>query len=280
MKPIFSISFFIKFAHLLSISTCQVVLTHKMRSTVLLLISSAVADPCTDLCNRDGPEVCTKGSWTTSEGFCSYYLFRGDPANKDYCYHTAETASICLCTGTGVKPSDAAVLTREEGGGALSTTAIPDIAPLKVLFWADKKGLWVIHNTSRGAYKHRVAVLFEKLRHKEDQGTAKKYTAIAQSIPLIEGLVTLSAIPSFPPNSQVETFLGLDPDDSIIVHCRKAGASEPFFMLNLLTDRDSFFRRVAQLETWRPQICAMALVIEDQLEALFLTDLTTTSLSD
>jgi hypothetical protein len=77
-----------------------------MRRSLFLFIPFVTADPCTDLCNDDGPQICTKGSWTKANGYCQNYLCRSDPANGDVCYHTAETAANCPSTGTGVKASD------------------------------------------------------------------------------------------------------------------------------------------------------------------------------
>ena len=85
-----------------------------MRFTVFLAgaASAAVADPCTRLCNRDGPAVCTGGSWNKN-GVCHSYLFRGEPALGDYCYHTAATADTCPSRGKPVKVADAeAILAR------------------------------------------------------------------------------------------------------------------------------------------------------------------------
>jgi hypothetical protein len=76
--------------------------------TLSLLIGcaiGAVVDPCTQLCKRDGPAICTGGSWNRN-GNCHAYVFRGDPAGSDYCYHTSATAAICPAGGTKVKVTD------------------------------------------------------------------------------------------------------------------------------------------------------------------------------
>ena len=85
---------------------------------------AAAIDPCTALCNRDGPSICTGGSWTKGGGICHAYLFRGDPALGDYCYHTGRTAASCPSRGTPVRASDVARLV--DGGVA----AQPTISPL------------------------------------------------------------------------------------------------------------------------------------------------------
>jgi hypothetical protein len=77
----------------------------------LVLLGTAVADPCTDLCSRDGPSVCTGGSWTKSNGYCHGYVFKRDPSTKEYCYHSKATADSCPTTGKQfVKASDVADL--------------------------------------------------------------------------------------------------------------------------------------------------------------------------
>lgn len=60
-------------------------------------------DPCADLCARDGPAVCTAGSWVKPNGVCHAYVFRGE----GYCYHTAATAAVCPATGRPVSGPDA-----------------------------------------------------------------------------------------------------------------------------------------------------------------------------
>jgi hypothetical protein len=78
--------------------------------------SSSGMDPCTALCQRDGPAICTGGSWNKN-GICHAYLFRGDPARGDYFYHTGLTAATCPSSGTPVRIADAVRLL---GGSAPS----------------------------------------------------------------------------------------------------------------------------------------------------------------
>ena len=74
------------------------------------IVSTALAagptDLCTQLCDRDGPLVCTGGSWTKPDGTCQAYLFRGDPSLNDPCYHTRTTATSCPAGGQPVRASD------------------------------------------------------------------------------------------------------------------------------------------------------------------------------
>ncbi len=92
---------------------------------IFLIIGSASSsgmDPCTALCQRDGPAICTGGSWNKN-GICHAYLFRGDPARGDYCYHTGLTATTCPSSGTPVRIADAVRLL---GGSAPSQdTVVP-----------------------------------------------------------------------------------------------------------------------------------------------------------
>jgi hypothetical protein len=68
-----------------------------------ILLVGANADPCTDLCARDGPTVCTNGSWTKSNGECHGYLHKDD----GICYHTKESASECPKEGKSLKAEEA-----------------------------------------------------------------------------------------------------------------------------------------------------------------------------
>ena len=72
--------------------------------------SSSSVDPCTDLCNFNGPSICSGGSWTKRDNSCHAYVFRGDPALGDYCYHTSATSSYCPASTDPVRPQDVALL--------------------------------------------------------------------------------------------------------------------------------------------------------------------------
>jgi hypothetical protein len=76
----------------------------------LLVKIALTADPCFQLCSQDGPDICTKGSWTKPNGYCQGYLYKGEPLNKHYCYHTRETVDVCPPEGRGVKAADVAGL--------------------------------------------------------------------------------------------------------------------------------------------------------------------------
>ena len=94
------------------------------------LIGCASADPCRDLCNKDGPTVCTKGSWAENR-VCRHYFFVGNPSEGRYCYHTKETASTCPGTGQPVAPEDVARLIggndrkQEAGSSGVNPTVDP-----------------------------------------------------------------------------------------------------------------------------------------------------------
>ena len=86
-----------------------------MRLTAFLLPFALMADPCTRLCELDGLSICTEGSYSKN-GVCHRYLFRGDPALNDYCYHTSATASTCPSSGKPVTIADAQRLVALRGG--------------------------------------------------------------------------------------------------------------------------------------------------------------------
>jgi hypothetical protein len=111
-----------------------------MRIALLFFGTTVFADPCTDLCNRDGPAVCTGGSWTKSNGHCHGYVFRGDPSTGDYCYHSALTAATCPSKDKiAVKALDAARLGVQTTAGPRQPVAagrpadprqrVPTVAP-------------------------------------------------------------------------------------------------------------------------------------------------------
>jgi hypothetical protein len=100
-----------------------------------LFFSLVMADPCTDLCQRDGPSVCTNGSWTKPNGFCQNYLYRGDPANGDYCYHSSATAALCPGDGTGVRAVEVPLL-------LAPLVPEPPIDPILVRpYWTNAEGV-------------------------------------------------------------------------------------------------------------------------------------------
>lgn len=70
------------------------------------IVSASSPDICTQLCELDGPDICTRGSWT-KDGICHGYVFRGMPALNNYCYHTSETAATCPFYGLPVSVEDA-----------------------------------------------------------------------------------------------------------------------------------------------------------------------------
>jgi hypothetical protein len=64
---------------------------------LLLVIFSVVieisrADPCADICSRDGPVICTGGSWLKPGGICHAYILLPDGRR---CYHSSVTSSWC-----------------------------------------------------------------------------------------------------------------------------------------------------------------------------------------
>jgi hypothetical protein len=71
-----------------------------------ITISASAEDLCARLCILDGPSICTEGSWTKNGDICHRYLFKGDPTNLDYCYHTLETKDSCPSTGVPLRVSD------------------------------------------------------------------------------------------------------------------------------------------------------------------------------
>jgi hypothetical protein len=63
------------------------------------------ADPCSELCSREGPLVCKNGSWTKPDGVCHGYFHKPD-GEEGYCYHSSSTAGDCPSTGKPVRAKD------------------------------------------------------------------------------------------------------------------------------------------------------------------------------
>ena len=93
--------------------------------TAIAGITGASVDPCTTLCNEDGPAVCTKGSWTERDA-CKHYFYLGNPAEQNYCYHTKETASVCPINSP-VRPADVPALLAKKRGTSTTTTTTTDV---------------------------------------------------------------------------------------------------------------------------------------------------------
>jgi hypothetical protein len=88
-------------------------------AVVFLFIHLARSDPCKELCRKDGPTVCTGGSWTKPDGVCHGYLYRDSDGNIEHCYHNSATAVDCPQDGRPVRASDAASLLRDETNATL-----------------------------------------------------------------------------------------------------------------------------------------------------------------
>ena len=68
--------------------------------------TSSKKDPCSVLCQFDGPAICTGGSWTKDGRVCHAYFFRGERELGDHCYHSSLTSKTCPSNGLPVRPSD------------------------------------------------------------------------------------------------------------------------------------------------------------------------------
>ena len=65
----------------------------------------SATDPCEELCQRDGPTVCTEGS-SNNNGICTRYFYYGRPAERDRCYHSNISNTNCPAYGEPVKVGD------------------------------------------------------------------------------------------------------------------------------------------------------------------------------
>lgn len=64
----------------------------RLPSIACILSFSAASDPCQQVCRRDGPAVCTVGSWNKN-GFCDGYTQIQE--GSGFCYHISATAHTC-----------------------------------------------------------------------------------------------------------------------------------------------------------------------------------------
>ena len=90
-----------------------------------LFVGGIGTDPCTRLCEFDGPQICAGGSWTKGGGICHAYYHNA----YGYCYHTAVTKVTCPTSGLAVRASEVDGLIAARGGAVpqatISTTAAP-----------------------------------------------------------------------------------------------------------------------------------------------------------
>jgi hypothetical protein len=83
----------------------------------LFALSSFVAvsyatNPCEQLCQLDGPEICTGGSWPRGAGVCHAYFIQPDGQR---CYHNSITRSTCRDTFPALTIEAAASIVGAEG---------------------------------------------------------------------------------------------------------------------------------------------------------------------
>ena len=93
-------------------------------SSFVFVVGALSADPCSRLCQFDGPQICTGGSWTKGNDICHAYYYNTD----GHCYHTALTKTTCPASGRPVKGSEVeGLIAARRGGdvGRTSTTAAP-----------------------------------------------------------------------------------------------------------------------------------------------------------
>ena len=93
--------------------------------TACLLIPVISADFCTELCNNDGPAICTGGSYD-KKGTCHAYFFVG-ASRTEYCFHTSATASACPDTGAKVRVIDVPRLLSQRTTPSPTTSIAPDV---------------------------------------------------------------------------------------------------------------------------------------------------------
>jgi hypothetical protein len=232
-----------------------------MRRLLLLVSPLVMADPCTDLCTRDGPAVCTKGSWTKPNGYCQNYLYIGSPVYKDYCYHSPANADICPSDGIGVKPEDVEDLLGNPNAPQ-RPTAGPHGGPIVEVWIEDNTFLFKYGQSGR-------RLLLDDLTHR-DKAALTEYARIASFTEqnFLQGLMALTDVASFPVAEGIDKMAVHDGDRSIRVFCRHQPSLVQF--ASFFTGRDAV---VDALETscpdWGFRLCSMALTIHTELEARF-----------
>ena len=93
-------------------------------SSFVLAVGGSTNDPCSRLCQFDGPQICTGGSWIKGNDICHAYYYNED----GHCYHTASTKTTCPASGRPVKGNevDGIIASRRERNEVGdSTTAAP-----------------------------------------------------------------------------------------------------------------------------------------------------------
>jgi hypothetical protein len=265
-----------------------------MRRSLFLVIPIVMADPCTDLCNRDGPAVCTKGSWTKPNGYCQNYLYRGDPANKDICYHTKETAATCPSSGTGVKASEAAEFLGNRGQVQTSvvpslrsadTTATPSTErqPDVVYLYRETRGYllvrrWISFFPSSSPRNERIRSEWKNIVQQRDPHafdlfveSLREWRAL-HSDGLVQGRFVMQDFASFPIFADLEVITTREERTRAVnVFC---GESTWFQVRASLDDVHPFERyrpealgevidySIGEIPEWVPRLCSAALALQ------------------
>jgi hypothetical protein len=232
-------------------------------SAAFITVASAT-DMCTELCKHDGPQICTGGSWKKENGSCHGYLYRGNPSNKDYCYHTAATARSCPSNGVAVKA--------DEVEGILNNVrrAVQAI-PLDELVEIDSGANSVelrsgylghdFFNRHAGLYNFRNAKSFEKYAQ-----VAKRWMLSNPNANLVQALMLLRNVATFPISAEVAVDSSWAHEGGISVDCKnRAGNKIAGFFSGRSAETDAL---IAQPD-WRIRLCSLAYALHMELENRF-----------
>ncbi len=105
----------------------------RLALNILSTLSLSLATgPCQRLCDSDGPQVCTGGSWLRSGPSgdrCHAYFRRSDGG---HCYHTSETRETCPDSLPHLTREDAELILQSRGASERPAGSVPATASLPV----------------------------------------------------------------------------------------------------------------------------------------------------
>ncbi len=239
-----------------------------MRTLILsaLLVGTTIADPCTDLCIRDGPSVCTNGSWTQPGGSCFGYVYRGEPFQSEYCYHTPLTAVSCPAKNKqAVRADHVYKLVQEIETFPVRSAPVPTETP-----FINVKSTGALHF---GLVRDR-GMTFRRNIWIENAGRFEAQARVLVQSPnnLISAALGIDTVSQFPRNENVsaigERFRRGPTEWHTLMQCFRSDNRERAFAFFALSA--GFFEDIPypQDPEWFHRFCSMLATILSQLETI------------
>ena len=101
----------------------------KSLSLFAIVFIGYASDPCLRLCDMDGPDVCTNGSYARDGHICHAYFRVG---SNGHCYHTSATRDTCPASLPPLTVREAEAIVSSGGGPVVRTTPRP--TPARIVY--------------------------------------------------------------------------------------------------------------------------------------------------